>query len=78
MPSTGPTGSGTITNRISGGTLTLTWPAGQQWRLVSQTNSLSTGLTSSGWNTVPGGGDGSNSITINPAQPTVFYRLVNP
>jgi hypothetical protein len=74
----GPSGPGTITNSVSDGTLTLTWPSGQGWRLVSQTISLSVGLTTNGWNTVSGGIDGSNSITINPANPTVFYRLVYP
>ena len=77
---TGPSGPGTITNSVSGGVLTLQWPAGQSWRLVSQTNSLSVGLitNSSAWNTVPGGIDGSNSLTINPANPTVFYKLIYP
>jgi fibronectin-binding autotransporter adhesin len=74
----GPSGPGYITNSISGNNLTLTWPSGQGWRLVSETNSLSVGLTTNGWNTVPGGIDGSNSITINPNNPTVFYKLVNP
>lgn len=73
-----PTGPGNITNRVNGTTLTLTWPKQQGWRLVSQTNSLSIGLTTNGWGTVSGGIDGSNSILINPATPTVFYRLVNP
>ena len=75
---TGPTAPGSITNSISGSTLTLIWPAGQGWRLVSQTNSLSVGLTTNGWNTVSGGIDGSNSITIDPTKPTVFYRLTYP
>jgi hypothetical protein len=76
----GPTGPGTITNSISGSTLTLTWPAGQGWRLVSQTNSLSTGLNanSSAWSNVPGVSDGSATITIDPTQPTIFYRLIYP
>ena len=74
----GPSGPGYITNSISGNTLTLTWPAGQGWRLVSQTNSLSVGLTPNNWSTVSGGTDGGNSLTINPTNPTVFYRLVNP
>jgi autotransporter-associated beta strand protein len=70
----------TLTNSYSGGVLTLTWPAGQSWRLVGQTNSLSTGLNpaTNAWFTVPGGIDGSNNITISPANPTVFYRLVYP
>jgi autotransporter-associated beta strand protein len=78
--SVGPSGPGYITNSITGNTLTLTWPAGQGWRLVSQTNSLSTGLNPnpSAWSTVPGYTDGNYSVTTDPAKPTVFYRLVNP
>jgi hypothetical protein len=75
---TGPTGPATITSSVSGSTLQLTWPSGQGWRLVGETNSLSVGLTTNGWSTVPGVSDGSATITINPAQPTVFYRLVYP
>jgi autotransporter-associated beta strand protein len=76
--STGPSGPATITNSISGGTMTLTWPVGQGWRLVSQTNSLSTGLNNAAWGTVPGVSDGSVIITIDPTKPTVFYRLMFP
>jgi hypothetical protein len=76
----GPSGPGTITNSVSGNTLTLTWPANESWRLVGQTNNLSTGLnpSPSAWFTVPGGVDGSNSITIDRGNPSVFYRLVSP
>ena len=74
---TGPSGPASIASSVSGGTLNLTWPAGQGWRLVSQTNSLSTGLGST-WGTVPGVSDGSAAITIDPAKPTVFYKLVFP
>jgi hypothetical protein len=65
---------------VSGSTLTFTWPSGQNWRLVGQTNSLSTGLNldTNTWFNVPGGIDGSNSISIDPANPAVFYRLVWP
>ncbi len=75
-----PSGPGTITNSVSGSTLTLTWPAGQGWRLVAQTNSLSTGLnpSPSAWFTVPGGTDGSNSIVVDKNNANVFYRLVSP
>jgi hypothetical protein len=76
--STGPSGPGTITNNISGNSLNLAWPAGQGWRLEAQTNSLSTGLNPTGWGTVSGTADGSYSVTIDPAKPTVFYRLVYP
>ena len=76
----GPSGPGTITNSISGSTLSLTWPTGQGWRLVSQTNDLTTGLNpdSSAWFTVPDVSDGSATITVDPTQPTVFYELVYP
>ena len=74
----GPSGPGTITNSISGNSLHLAWPAGQGWRLEAQTNSLSTGLRTTGWGTVSGTADGSYSVTIDPAKPTVFYRLVYP
>ena len=51
-----------------------TRPAGEGWRLVNQTNSLSTGLNlnTNAWFTVPGGVDGSNSITMDPNQVPVF------
>ena len=74
----GPSGPAHLTNSVNGTTLSFSWPAGQGWRLVSQTNRLSVGLTTNGWSTVPGGIDGSNSITIDRSQPTVFYRLVYP
>jgi autotransporter-associated beta strand protein len=80
VSSGGPSGPATITNSISGNTLTLTWPAGQSWRLLGQTNNLSVGLnpSPSAWFDVPGGTDGSNSITIDHASPAVFYKLVSP
>jgi autotransporter-associated beta strand protein len=74
----GPSGPGTITNSIVGSSLNLTWPSGQGWRLESQTNSIATGLSATGWGTVSGAADGSYSATIDPAKPTVFYRLVSP
>lgn len=78
--STGPSGPASLTNSISGNTLTLTWPAGENWRLEGQTNSLSSGLSPGGWRTMSGPGisDGSATITVDPNQPTVFYRLVYP
>jgi fibronectin-binding autotransporter adhesin len=81
----GPTGPVTLTNSISGvnnNLLTFTWPAGQSLRLVCQTNDISVGITNvagtNGWFTVPGGVDGSNNATIDPAKPSVFYKLVYP
>ena len=73
--SVGPSGPGYITNSVSGNTLTLSWPAGQGWILQMQTNSLTTGLGTN-WVDVPGSsGISSTNITLNPAQPTAFYRL---
>lgn len=71
----GPSSPATITNSISGNTLHLTWPAGQGWTLQAQTNSLSTGLSPTGWSAVSGVSDGSATITLDPTKPTVFYRL---
>ena len=74
----GPSGPAVITNSISGNTLHLSWPVGQGWRLEAQTNNLTTGLNPTGWSTVSGVSDGSATITIDAAKPSVFYRLVNP
>ena len=61
-----------ITNTVSGPTLTLNWPAGQGWTLQAQTNSIAVGIATN-WvsvSTVP-----PFVTTLNPANPTVFYRL---
>jgi fibronectin-binding autotransporter adhesin len=65
-----------ITATVSGGTLTLLWPADHLgWILQAQTNNLSAGL-STNWVDVTGSSsNNTNTITINPANPTVFYRL---
>jgi fibronectin-binding autotransporter adhesin len=68
-----------ITASASGNQLTLTWPATHLgWILQAQTNALSVGLTTPAntWFDLAGS-DASNTnvITINPANPTVFYRL---
>jgi autotransporter-associated beta strand protein len=69
--------STTITPVMSGGNLTLAWPAGQTgWTLQEQTNPLTVGI-STNWVTVPG-----STIThqmtfpIDPTKGTVFFRLV--
>ena len=73
----GPSGPGSITNSYSGGVLNLSWPSGQGWKLQQQTNALSTGL-STNWVYVTDGSVSSTNITVNPAQPAVFYRLTYP
>jgi hypothetical protein len=77
--STTPT---SITATASGNVLQLSWPADHTgWRLLVQTNHLASGLSANtnDWTTVPGSSaiDQTN-ITINPALPTEFYRLVYP
>ncbi len=68
-----------IVTSVSGNTLTLSWPADHTgWRLQSQTNALTTGLTGT-WTDIPGT-DTSNTYNapIEPVNGTVFYRLVYP
>jgi fibronectin-binding autotransporter adhesin len=66
-----------ITFGASGNTLSLSWPSSYLgYNLQVQTNSLAVGV-STNWVTVPGSSSvTSTNITINPANPTVFYRLV--
>lgn len=61
---------------LSGNTLSLSWPADHiGWTLQVQTNSLLGGLGTN-WVDVPGSaGINATNITVNPALPTVFYRL---
>jgi len=70
-----------LTARVTGNgtTLTITWPADHLgWILQAQTNRLSVGL-STNWVDVGGSAAGTSSvITINPAEPTVFFRLRHP
>jgi hypothetical protein len=69
----------TITNSVSGGNLTLSWPPDHTgWRLQVQTNTLSVGLYTN-WVTVANSTT-TNSVTIpiNSANGAVFYRLVYP
>ena len=68
-----------LTNSISGNTLTLSWPADHLgWRLQVQTNTLNVGLNTN-WFTWPNSTNATSvPITMNPAAPTVFFRLVYP
>ncbi|HTL73540.1 MAG TPA: autotransporter-associated beta strand repeat-containing protein [bacterium] len=74
---TGPSGPASIANSYSGGTLSLSWPAGQGWRLQMQTNSLSAGLGTN-WIYLTDGSISSTNITVDPAKPAAFYRLMYP
>ena len=72
-----PAGPTTLTNSlistVSGPALVLSWPNGQGWLLESQTNGLSTGLGNN-WVTNTGAISPFTN-PIDPAQPSVFYRL---
>ena len=67
-----------IQHSVSGNILTLAWPTNAGWILQAQTNSLLVGLGSN-WVNVPGSSQvTSTQITNNPANGSVFYRLVAP
>ena len=68
-----------IITTVSGGTLTMSWPADHiGWRLQSQTNSLSVGINTN-WVEVPGASlTNQVSVTMNPTNGTVFYRMIYP
>jgi hypothetical protein len=68
-----------ITTQVSGGNLTLGWPADHTgWQLQVQTNSANVGL-STNWTAVAGSTVTNQWIVpINPANAAVFYRLALP
>jgi autotransporter-associated beta strand protein len=73
------TNSPVLTNSVSGRTLTLAWPADHLgWRLQVQTNALTAGLGTN-WSTWPNSTNVTSvPIPLNPANPTVFFRLIYP
>jgi autotransporter-associated beta strand protein len=68
-----------ITTQITGNQLTISWPSQNIGALLqAQTNSISVGL-STNWFDVPGStSTSSETFTIDPANGSVFYRLVAP
>ena len=68
-----------ITVQVVNNTLTLTWPADHTgWRLQSQTNGAGQGL-SSNWADVSGSTNVSQvNLPVDPANGSVFFRLVYP
>ncbi|MBW8864171.1 MAG: hypothetical protein JF609_04460, partial [Verrucomicrobia bacterium] len=66
-----------LTVSLNGNTLALTWPATHLgW--IAQSNSVNL-VNSNFWIDIPGSAAGTNlNITVNPAQPNVFYRLRHP
>jgi hypothetical protein len=69
-------GSPTLNVVQSGNTLDFSWTGA--FKLQSQTNSLSAGISNNpaAWSDYP---DASNpvNVIIDPANPTVFFRLIN-
>jgi hypothetical protein len=68
-----------ITAVVSGNVLMLSWPPDYLgWRLLVQTNTARTGL-STNWVALPGSElVTSTNLTVNPANGAVFYRLAYP
>jgi hypothetical protein len=64
---------------VSGGNLHLSWPANQiGWELQTQSNPLTTGL-STNWVTVSGSTTTNQvSLPVNPTDASEFFRLVFP
>jgi autotransporter-associated beta strand protein len=56
----------------TGNTLNFSWSGA--FKLQAQTNSLATGVNNN-WVDYPDGGTSPVNVTINPANPTVFFRL---
>jgi hypothetical protein len=71
-----------LTNSVAGSVLSLSWSAGHLgYRLLTQTNNLSSGVSSnpSDWETVSGSSAvTATNITISPSQPGGYFRLVYP
>lgn len=71
-----------LTTSVSGNTLTISWPTSHiGWRLQVQTNNLASGLSrnTNDWMVIPGTASvNTTNLTIDPAKPASFYRLVYP
>jgi hypothetical protein len=68
-----------LTAAVSGGQMMLSWPANYTgWQLQAQTNTLGVGLGAN-WSTVAGSAAVNQlAVPIDPANPAVFFRLINP
>ena len=60
---------------LAGGAIQFTWAG--SFKLQVQTNALNVGL-STNWVDYPGGGASPVSVSVDKAQPSVFFRLVSP
>jgi autotransporter-associated beta strand protein len=68
-----------ITFTVSGNTLTISWPADHLgWRLQAQTNAPGVGIGTN-WGIISGtAGVTQYQAPVNPANGSVFYRLISP
>ena len=74
--STAPTN---ITTLVSGNRLTLSWPPSHiGWQLQTQTNAPGTGLGTNWVGLPPSIATNQMSFTIDPANGSVFYRMIFP
>jgi len=68
-----------ITTVVNGSNLELSWPADHTgWTLQAQTNSLNIGLSGTWFNVAGSAATNQVIVPVNPANPTVFYRLTLP
>src|SRR5262249_23513128 len=67
-------GSPTLGFTSSGGVLQFTWTG--SFKLQAQTNALGTGVYTN-WSDYPNGGASPVNVTNDPANPTVFFRLIS-
>jgi hypothetical protein len=66
-----------ITTQLSGNQMTLSWPADHiGWQLQAQTNATSVGLGTNWVNVAGSATVNSVTVSLNPANGTVFYRMV--
>jgi hypothetical protein len=74
-----PVGSPVLSAVVNGSTLTLSWDSTTfpGYNVQAQTNSASVGLGSN-WSDTGSGTVSPYPTTIDPANPTVFYRLAHP
>jgi len=55
------------------------WPADHiGWKVQTQTNDLSTGITATWYDVAGSAATNQMSFTIDPASPSVFYRMIYP
>jgi len=68
-----------ITFTVIGNALTLSWPSSHTgWILQAQTNALDIGLSGTWFNVAGSATTNQMTMQVNPANPTVFYRLTLP